>query len=238
MSGQDLVSSGYGSEIITWTERATPHLPAWIFLAVFILLGGLAWIRLGYSSILQTFFESLSSYQVAARVFKDSNLLQKQLENILSGYYFLSISLLIYYFEIRFNLSPYGLSGLVLFGLNLAFLLLLALFRFLLLRVSGLLFDQQPLFREYFFNIQIYNKLLGIVMPPFILISFYTTGILNQLAFYLLIALLLGFLVLRLLRGLVFSFKKGFLKLYMILYLCALEMAPLVLLYRYLEGIL
>lgn len=238
MSDQDLFSSEYGGAVIAWTERAVPHLPFWIFLAVFLLLGALAWIRVAYGSLLQSFFESLGSYQVAARLFKDSNLLQKKLENILSAYYFLSMALLFYYLELRFNLSPYGISGIALYAFNLAFLVAVALLRILLLRVSGTMFAQQSLFREYLYNIQLFSKILGIILPPLMLLALYTSGLLNQLVFGLLLVLLLGFLILRLLRGMIFSFKKGLSKLYMILYLCALEMAPLVLLYRYLEGIL
>jgi hypothetical protein len=44
--------------------------------------------------------------------------------------------------------------------------------------------------------------------------------------------------LMRLVRGAIFSFKKDVLIFYMFLYLCALEIAPLVLLYRWLEGVL
>jgi len=70
------------------------------------------------------------------------------------------------------------------------------------------------------------------------LFALYSQGVLNTGIHWLLLVLLAGLLVLRMARALVFSFKKDVSKFYMFLYLCALETAPLVLLYRWLEGIL
>jgi hypothetical protein len=66
----------------------------------------------------------------------------------------------------------------------------------------------------------------------------YTKGMVQDLLFWFTL-LVVGLMFLRrLFRGLIFSFKKDVLIFYMFLYLCALEIAPLVLLYRWLEGVL
>ena len=238
MQGQDLFSTGtYGGPII-WMERISFHQQTWVFVLVFALLAGLAWVRLAYGSILAQLFESGSSFQVASRIFKDNNILHKQVDNILLVSYFISASLLLFYVERRFGFFPYGLSGLGLFAFNLVFLILLALIKMLLTRLIGILFGQELLLREYFYNTQIYNKILGILIPPFMLFALYSRGILNTGIHWLMLALLAGLLVLRMFRALLFSFRKDLSKFYMFLYLCALEMAPLILLYRWLEGVL
>ena len=73
---------------------------------------------------------------------------------------------------------------------------------------------------------------------PLVFLLVYTRGILQDLVFWLTLTVLSGIFLMRLIRGVVFSYKKDVLIFYMFLYLCALEIAPLVLLYRWLEGIL
>jgi hypothetical protein len=73
---------------------------------------------------------------------------------------------------------------------------------------------------------------------PLIFLLVYTRGVLQEVIFWLTLALVGAIFLMRLFRGIVFSYRKEVLIFYMFLYLCALEIAPLVLLYRWLEGIL
>jgi len=66
----------------------------------------------------------------------------------------------------------------------------------------------------------------------------YTRGMVQDLLFWFMLSVVGLMYLVRLFRGLIFSFKKDILIFYMFLYLCALEITPLVLLYRWLEGIL
>ena len=66
----------------------------------------------------------------------------------------------------------------------------------------------------------------------------YTRDWLHE-AVHWLALLMVAFIVgMRLIRGIIYSFKKDVSVLYMFLYLCALEIVPLILLYRWIEGIL
>ncbi len=49
-----------------------------------------AWIRLYYGNILIQTIQASANFQVASRIFEDNSLLQKQLDNILYLFYFLS----------------------------------------------------------------------------------------------------------------------------------------------------
>ena len=66
----------------------------------------------------------------------------------------------------------------------------------------------------------------------------YTRGSIQEVFFWMSVFVLAGIIVMRIIRGIVFSYRKDVLVFYMFLYLCALEIAPLVLLYRWLEGVL
>ena len=73
---------------------------------------------------------------------------------------------------------------------------------------------------------------------PLVFLLVYTKGTLQEAFFWITLFVLSCVIVMRLIRGFVFSYRKEVLIFYMFLYLCALELSPLVLLYRWLQGIL
>ncbi|MFO7670597.1 MAG: DUF4271 domain-containing protein [Bacteroidales bacterium] len=226
------------AESLVWTDRIQFHNPAWLFITLFMLMGLFAGIRIYYGSIMMQTFQSSVSFQVASRIFKDKSVLQQQLDNILYGFYFLSAGLLLYVAEIKSGHEPYGISGGYLYLFNVALLLLLFIVRVVLINVAGFLFNKINIFREYLYNVIIFNKLIGISALPLLLFVIYTEGVLMEVFQWIALAVVSMILLMRLIRGFVFSFRREVSIFYMFLYLCALEMAPLVLFYRWLEGIL
>ena len=226
------------AESLKWTEKVQVHQPAWLFLSLLILLACLAGIRIFYGSILMQTLESSVSFQVATRIFADNSGLQKQLDIILNVFYIFTAGIILFIAEIRFGLEPYGLSGVLLYLFNLLLLGALFLARMVLIHATGFLFNKRSIHREYLYNIFIYNKLIGIILLPLLLFVIYTDGILMVVLQWTTVVAVSVILLMRLIRGFVFSLRKGVSIFYMFLYLCALEMAPLILLYRWLEGIL
>jgi hypothetical protein len=224
-----------GQEILL---RAAIHHPTWYFIYLFLLAGFFALIRIYYGNILTQTAQASVNFQVANRMFKDNSLLQNQLDRILYLFYFLSMGFLLYYVELRINLTPYGLQGWWLFLFNLALLTGVFLGRILMLNMAGIIFKRSMILREYLYNIFIFNKLTGMAILPLLFLLVYTRGILQDLFFWLALITVCCIFLMRLFRGLEFSYRKEILIFYMFLYLCALEIAPLVLLYRWLEGIL
>ena len=212
--------------------------PTWFFVYLFVLFGFFAWIRMYYGNILMQTIQASTNFQVATRMFKDNSLLQKQLDNILYSFYFLSVAFLLYLAETRLHLMPYGLSEGQLYLFNLLLLVGVFLTRIVLVNLLGFLFNRTRVFREYLYNVFIFNKLLGITILPLLLFMVYTTGLVQEIFYWLVLVTLSLIVAMRLIRGVVFSFKKDVLLFYMFLYLCALEIVPLALLYKWLEGIL
>jgi len=224
-----------GQEILL---KAIIHQPTWYFIYLFLLTGFFAWIRVYYDNIIIQTVQASVNFQVANRMFNDNSLLQNQLDIILYLFFFLSMGFLLYFVELRIELIPYGLQGWGLFLFNLALLSGVFLGRLLMLNVAGILFNRIKILREYLYNIFIFNKLMGMAVLPLIFLLVYTRGVLQEVVFWLTIIVVSGIFLMRLIRGVVFSYRKEVLIFYMFLYLCALEIAPLVLLYRWLEGIL
>lgn len=212
--------------------------PTWFFAYLFVLLGFFAWIRMYYGNILMQTIQASANFQVATRMFKDNSILQKQLDNILYSFYFLSVAFLFYLAQTRLHRLPYGLSAGKLYLFNLVLLVGVFLTRIVLVNLSGFLFNRTLVFREYLYNAFIFNKLLGVAILPLLLFMVYTTGLIQEIFHWLALVLVSLIVAMRIIRGVVFSFKKDILLFYMFLYLCALEIVPLALLYKWLLGIL
>jgi hypothetical protein len=224
-----------GQEILL---KTIIHQPTWYFIYLFLLTGFFAWIRVYYGNLIIQTVQASVDFQVANRMFNDNSLLQNQLDRILYLFFFLSMGFLLYVVELRIELIPYGLQGWGLFLFNLALLSGVFLGRLMMLNIAGILFKRIRLLREYLYNIFIFNKLTGMAILPLIFLLVYTRGILQEVVFWLTLLVVCGIFLMRLTRGVVFSYRKEVLIFYIFLYLCALELAPLVLLYRWLEGIL
>jgi len=226
------------AENLVWTDKIQFYNPDWLFITLFILLALFAVIRIYYGSIMMQTLQSSVSFQVASRIFKDKSVLQQQLDNLLYGLYFLSAGLLLFVAENKSGFEPYGVSGGYLYLFNVALLVVLFMARVVLINAAGFLFNKSNIFREYLYNVFIFNKLIGISVLPLLLFVIYTNGILMEVFQWIVLAVISMILMMRLIRGFVFSFRREVPIFYMFLYLCALEMAPLVLFYRWLEGIL
>jgi len=233
VSGAGLTENG-----IEWIQKIEIHHPTWFFLYLFALLGYYAWIRVYYGDVFTQTVQATTNIQVANRMYLDNSTLKNQLDRVLYALYLLVIAFLLYYLEERMELLPYKLDGVALYFFNLALLTGIFLGRIFLLNMVGFLFNQTKVFREYLYNAFIFNKLMGLVVLSLLLFLVYTRGVVQDVLFWLIISVLILIFLMRLVRGMIFSFKKDVLIFYMFLYLCALEIVPLVLLYRWLEGIL
>lgn len=219
-------------------EKVPVFHPAWLFFYLLFLLGFFAWVRMYYGNIMSQTVQASTNFQVAVRMFKDKSLLQNQLDTILYVIYFLSMAYFLYFLEERKGIQLYGLQGVTLYLFNLALLTGIFIGRVFLLNVLGSLFNQMTLFREYLYHIFIFNKLMGILILPMLLFVVYTRGIFQEVVIWASLAGIGAILIMRIIRGIAFSLKKDISIFYMFLYLCALEIVPLALLYRWLEGVL
>lgn len=118
-------------------------------------------------------------------------------------------------------LSGYGLLLLVFFAVLLFFSL-----QSLLLLMLGVLFNNKAIITEFFFNKVYARNYSALIILPFLLLAvygFFGQGIFLSIAFYVfVVAYVLG-----LLRALYITLTKYTAKrYYIILYLCALEIAP------------
>lgn len=209
----------------------------WYFFFLLIMFSGYAITRISLGNVLINTFYAAIRYNRALKIINDNSQFQKQVDQVLLGFYFLSIGFFLMILMERINFHPFGLFGFQLFVFNV-FLLMVVLFsRSIILLIIGVIFDHRKLFNEYLNHGFFYNQLAGIVLLPKNLLLIYTTGIFNEIIVIItLLAIAIIYLV-RILRGIVFATKHGILNIYLFLYLCALEIVPLLLLYKWIVSV-
>lgn len=209
----------------------------WYFPLLFFLFAAIAISRIVFEGMLSGAFQSAIRFSVAAGMFNDNSLVQRQKDNILYIIYFLSIALFMNIIEIRFSIYPFHISGFMLFLWNIAFLVALFFSRILLLNIVSHIFNQRNLFREYLYHSFSLNKLFGLLFIPLDFLLVYTKDWVQEVCFYTAITFVAIMIGMKIRKGTVFALKKRVFNFYLLLYLCALEIVPILLIYKWIRTI-
>ena len=106
----------------------------------------------------------------------------------------------------------------------------------IVIRGLGYIFKGDSESKEYLFTIFLYNKNLGLFLFPVIIALPFVQSFAVEWLLFIGGFVVFFFYILRLLRGLKILFRKHVSIFYMILYLCALEIFPLLMIYKLLVG--
>ena len=200
--------------------------PDWIFFIIIILLVIVSWLRIFNAKYLVNNFKALVNYQLANKLLKENNIIQRRTSALLHFIYFFSGGLYLFLLFVHFQWNPFHLSSFILFLVLTGFLIFLFLLRVLLMKLTGFVFVRNELFSNYLFNYFLTNKALGLILIPLSLAIAYSSGILTEIFVYISLSVVLSAYILRLLRTILFVLKNEVLLFYLILYLCTVELLP------------
>jgi hypothetical protein len=151
---------------------------------------------------------------------------------LLNGFFVVSAGLYLAFILRYFELDPVNNFWLLFFyccvGLSAAYLV-----KFIGLKISGWLFNMGEAANSYIFIVFIVNKMIGILLLPFLIILAFTTGNLYTVGITLSWCLIAGLIVYRFI--LTYSAIRNQVKVnpfHFFLYLLAFEVAPLLLVYK------
>lgn len=198
-----------------------------------VVLASVAVLRTFYPRHFENLIRSAFSYTLTEKLSKESGLLQKRVMEVSLGIYVLSASLYIYALSRAFEVKVVEANFLLLTGLFILVLTSLLFFRYLVMGLTGHIFNRQTLFSNYLFHHFINNRVLGIGLTPFLILIPYTTGIINEISIYLSLALVIIAVIMKIYRAIRYILKNVIFKFYLILYLCALEIIPLLVVIKY-----
>lgn len=207
------------------------YVQNWSILILVLSFVLFASIRAGSEKYIVQLFQSLFNKNTAIRLFRDkiSNLMHVSFR--LDIFFYLVFGLFI--FQVAdFILQPSPETEIIVFALSVAALLAYFIIKFSLYRVCGFIFDVNSETREYLFYAKSGNRIMGLILFPIVVSLFFIKGVFEE---YLLITGGIIFIIVNIfntLRVMKVIAQKVFSIYYMILYLCTLEILPLLIMWR------
>ena len=203
---------------------------------LFYLLAGIVL----YFALIKVFFAKYLDY-VISLFFRGSmrqqqireQLLQTPLPSLLLNILFvLSGGLYICFLLQYYQFAP-GVNFWLLYGYSAAFVTTLYLAKFFILKTTGWIFNISKATDTYIFIVYMANKMLGILFLPLIIIIAFSSAATKEITItisYCMLALILLYRVIASYPAIRAEIKVSIF--YFFLYLCAFEIAPLLLIYK------
>ncbi len=175
---------------------------------------------------------ALLNYGVAQEINREEKVFFHR-GNILSTIvYFITFSLFIYHIKQVVNTTVLDEDNFLFFILIFSSVIFIYIIKFLFSKILFFVFNEFNIANEYIFNISLYNNLLGVLLIPVLCVAYFTSYTFNDVLYYLFFPILSIVFLMRLVRLFVIGNSKGISYFYIFLYICSLEILPLVVLYR------
>jgi hypothetical protein len=215
--------------------ESTPRLESGMNWLVIVLLGSLfilSWIKKLYQKYLVQIVSAVVDYQISNRLFRERNVLFRNVSFGLYLIFGLNIGLFIFYlidFTGNPQLLPQKFASMLIYT---AIVLFVYTVKSGTNRIIGYIFLAQEEFAEYNHNVNIFNKNIGLFLLPVVIAFPFIHEKLQPVVLYFGIGILIIMFLLRFYRGLQIIIRKGVSIFYLILYLCAIEILPVLLLLK------
>lgn len=208
--------------------------PGWLFPVLLLIVSVFTWLRLFYTRYFNQMLSAVFNTNLTNQLVRDENILVQRATVYLSLLFYLIASLFLY--ELSFRLSwdlSFAGNGFPRFLFFTIVVSSVYAIKFLVLKFCGWLFDLDREFSTYLFNVFITNNALGMILFPFIVIMAYNRSINPAWLFSACLIITAVAFLYRLIRGVLIGLGTAGVRLhYLFLYLCALELAPLLVLVR------
>jgi len=211
--------------------RENPTLfEPWMIFVFIVSLGFLAYIRKVYSKRFGLLLKTALRLQILRQVMREELLFSHRASLVLFTHFILMSAILLYgannYYGVISN-SRQGFVGFLVIALAL---LVLYLLKFSLIGFLKWLYQDEGLLREYRFEVFSVCKILGLVFLPLAVLSMTLNQWSLSWVFPLAGIIFVAAFVFRVIQGLALSFSYSVSPIYIILYLCTLEILPFILL--------
>lgn len=226
---------GFGSPLTQPVREVVKKQVAgkeWLFYLLIFLLLVFGMLRRIFPKYFSDLFRLFFRTTIKQRQIKEQ-LVQTPLPSLLlNGFFVISAGLYITFLLQYFQLDPFG-NFWLLFLYSIAGLSAIYFIKFAGLKISGWVFNMEETAEAYIFIVFVVNKMLGILILPFLVLIAFATGDLFTVGLALSWCLVGGLLLYRFI--LTYAAIRNQVKLnpfHFFLYLCAFELAPLLLIYK------
>ena len=208
----------------------------WLVGVILFSLFLLASVKFLFGKYLSKLVESIFNSHTANNLFLEKNINMVKGSAILNLLFVVNISLFAVNILNHSSISSDQDCGFKEFSLIFMAVLLLYLGKVVVIRSLGYVFKGNNEGKEYVFTTFLYNKNLGLFLFPVIIALPFVQTYAVRWLMYIGVFMIFFFFILRIARGLKILFRKHVSIFYMILYLCALEIFPLLMIYKLLVG--
>lgn len=206
----------------------------WFFPVLIIVLSIYTWLRMFYNKYFNQLLQAFLNTNLTNQIVRDENILVQRASIFLALNFNLIAALFLYLLSMEMGWALGGIG----MGFNryvFFFTVVSAVytFKFLILKIIGWLFDLDREMATYIFNIFLINNVLGLILVPIAALMAYSPSIESHFLAYISLWLIGIAFFYRLVRGMLSGISvSGFSPIYLFLYLCTLEIAPLLVLIR------
>lgn len=205
----------------------------WLTIILLVSLFTFSLLRISYQKFIVQIVGSLINYQLSNRLFRERNVLFKNISLGLNFIFALNFGLFIFYTIEYFGLNQVLPGKFLSMSLYTIGILTIYTVKSLYCKFIGYVFLVQEAFDEYLHNINLFNKNIGLFLFPIVIIYPFIHVVLQPFILYTGLGIVLILFLLRTHRGFQIILKKGISFFYLILYLCAVEILPVLLLLKY-----
>ncbi len=200
-----------------------------LLIGSFLLLG---WIRVFNKKYLVSLIKSVVSYQESNTLYREKNSLTEKASFMVNLLFISNISVFVIQLKHFFSISLENREDYILYFIVFGALTGLYIFRAISTSLIGFVFLKQKVFSEFFHNINIFTKNTGLFLLPIVIpLQFLSYEYLAFIIYTGIILIALLYL-LQIVRSFQIIIRKNASIFYMILYLCAFEFAPFLIIYK------
>lgn len=160
---------------------------------------------------------------------------QSTIQNLIS---FLVIGMFAFYAISFYKISIYGITGIKLYLIGVAVIITAVTLRHFVCIIAGNISDEREVFKEYLVGIYHFYRFTSLFLFIVIIIMTYVLIIPLNLSFTTGLFIVGAMYLVRILRLLLIFINANISIFYLILYLCALEILPVLILFKYFTGLI
>lgn len=205
----------------------------WIVITLLVSLFTFSWMRMVYEKFIVQIAGAMVNYQVSLRLFRERNVLFRNISLALNFTFAVNFGLFIYFVVDFFGMGqvlPYKFLSMLAYTMGVAVIYGL---KSGVCKFIGYVFVVKDEFDEYIHNVRLYNKNIGLFLFPVIIVYPFIMDQAKPFVIYAGFLIIATLILLRIHRGFQIIMKKGASIFYLILYLCAIEILPVLLLIKF-----
>jgi hypothetical protein len=200
-----------------------------VLIASFFLLG---WVRLFNKKYLALMVKSITNYNESVNLYREKNSLMERASFIINILFISNVSLFVMQIMHYFGVQVPGIEKHMLYIFLCSSFIGLYVLRAFSSWLIGSIFLKQKIFSVYFHNVNIYTKTSGLLLFPLIVaLQFIAYEYLGFIIYFGIIIVDILYLF-QILRAFQIIIRNNVSIFYMILYLCAFEIAPFLIIYK------